>query len=84
MQKLKMSIKEIKQLISLREDYWEYNFDTNCYAFALGLDVPEEEIIKNAYKLGVIGSILQSIPTEELKKLTLEERLFFGFRCIRN
>ena len=28
--------KNIKSLISLIEDYWENNFTTNCYAFALG------------------------------------------------
>lgn len=76
MESFKIDYKTIKDLISLREEYWENSFDTNCYAFSLGLDIPEDEIIKNAYQLGVMGAAIKQIPINELKKLTFEERLF--------
>lgn len=71
----KIDYSTIKDLISLREEYWENDFDTNCYAFSLGLDIPEDEIIKNAYQLGVMGATVRQIPINVLKKLTFEERL---------
>ncbi len=79
---LKMDHTKIKYLISLREEYWENNFDTNCYAFALGLDIPENEIVKKAYQLGVIGAIVKQIPMEILKKLSFEERLILDLEVL--
>ncbi len=79
---LKMDYSKIKYLISLREEYWENNFDTNCYAFSLGLDIPENEILKNAYQLGVIGAIVKQIPMEVLKKLSFEERLILDLEVL--
>lgn len=79
---LNLDVYEVKQLISLREEYWEYDFDTNCYAFALGLDVPEGEITKKAYQLGVIGAVVMEIPIVELKKMTFEERLFLDLDAL--
>lgn len=75
---LKMDYTKIKYLISLREEYWENNFDTN----ALGWDIPENEIIKNAYQLGVIGAIVKQIPIEVFKKLSLEERLILDLEVL--
>ncbi len=72
----------IKNLISLREEYWENDFSTNCYAFALGLDIPENQIIKDAYQLGIIGAIAKHIPIEEIKKLTFEERLILDLNVL--
>ena len=82
MSTLKIDHTKIKDLISLREEYWENDFDTNCYAFALGLDIPENEIMKNAYQLGVIGATVKQIPMEVLKKLTLEERLLLDLEVL--
>lgn len=83
METLKLSIDEIKQLISLKEEYWEYDLDTNCYAFALGLDFPENEIVKNAYQLGIIGATINNRPINQLKKMTFEERLFLDLRTLK-
>lgn len=83
MGKLNLSINEIKQLISLREEYWEYDFHTNCYAFALGLDVVEDEIIKNAYQLGIMGANIKDIPISELKRMTFEERLVLDLAALK-
>lgn len=79
---LNMSVDEIKQYISLREEYWEYDFDTNCYAFSLGLDLPENDIIENAYQLGVMGAVIFDIPTSELRKMSYEERLFLDMKAL--
>lgn len=83
MSSLKLSSYEIKQLISLKEDYWENNFDTNCYAFALGLDIPENEIIYNAYQPGIIGSTIYGLPAKILINMSFEERVFLDMRALK-
>ena len=82
MNDLKINCDNIKNLISLREEYWENDLSTNCYAFALGLDIPENQIIENAYQLGVIGAITKHIPIERIKKLTFEERLILDLNAL--
>ena len=67
-----MTPEEIRNLISLKEDYWEYDFDTNCYAFALGLDVIEDDIVKDAFQLGVMGSTIKGLPLESIKEMSFE------------
>lgn len=79
---LKMDHTQIKDLIRLREEYWENDFSTNCYAFALGLDIPEEEITENAYQLGVIGAIVKQIPMEVMKRLSFEERFILDLEVL--
>lgn len=83
MSTLKLSTYEIKQLISLKEDYWENNFDTNCYAFALGLDIPETDIIYNAYQPGIIGSIIYDIPAKRLINMSYEERIILDMKALK-
>lgn len=83
MGKLNMEIDTLKKMISLREEYWEYCFNTNCYAFALGLDVPENDIVKNAYQLGVIGATIYDIPIIELKNMTYEQRLLLDLKALK-
>lgn len=80
---LNISIDDIVDYISLKCDYWENAMDTNCYAFALGLDIPEYEIAENAYQLGVIGAILNDIDIRKLFKMTYEERLALDLNSIR-
>ena len=80
---LKMSCEEIRQAISIKEDDWEYTQDTNCYAFALGLDIKENDIVKNAYQLGVIGFIINNISIDELKKMSLKERLLMDLKALK-
>ena len=83
MSSLKLSTYEIKQLISLKEDYWEYNFDTNCYAFALGLDIRENDIINNAYQPGIIGSTIYDIPAKRLINMSYEERIILDMKALK-
>lgn len=80
---LNMTPKEIKDLISLREEYWEYDFETNCYAFALGLDVPESNIVKNGYTLGVIAANMFKIPVCELAEMSFEQRFLLDLKALK-
>jgi hypothetical protein len=52
MSKLLINKDRIKKLINLKTDNWEFSTSTNCYAFALGLDVPYSEISDHAYMVG--------------------------------
>lgn len=54
----KLDIEEIKSHIHLFDDgEWKNTFETNCYAYALGLDYPEDKIFFHAYQLGAFFAI---------------------------
>lgn len=53
--KLKRSLEEIRNSIDLEKKDWINIDDTNCYAYALGLDIPGYEIVDYAYIPGVIA-----------------------------
>lgn len=80
---LNMPIEEIRSNISLKEDYWEYDFDTNCYAFALGLDIGEYDICKNAYQPGVIYINATNKPISLLKNLSIYERIQLDLKTLK-
>lgn len=80
---LKTNENYIKSLISLKEDYWENYFTTNCYAFALGLDIPEYEICEKAYQLGVIGANKFGLAIEEVFNLSLEDRFLLDLKALK-
>ena len=61
---------------------WNNTFSTNCYAYALGLDIPEKEIIFKAYIPGTIGSIKYRIPSKKLNNLTLEVRISLDLKAL--
>ena len=52
---LKMSVENIRRIMKDGMNFegnfplWNYRFDTNCYAFVLGLDVNVNDICDNAY-----------------------------------
>lgn len=75
MEKSKMSIEEIKSHFILVTDLWENYKTTNCYAFALGLDIPEKDISDNAYQVGVLGAIKFGFDYVDLRMMSYEERL---------
>lgn len=52
---LKMSLIDIRNSINLEKENWLNNTTTNCYSYALGLDIPESDICKYAYDPGTIG-----------------------------
>lgn len=74
---------DIRSLISLMELYWENDFNTNCYAFAPGLDIPENEICENAYQLGFIGAKEFGLQIKEIKKLGIEERFLLDLKALK-
>lgn len=52
---LKMSLNEIRGKIQINPEYWINLFETNCYAYALGLDLVQSDICKGAYQPGTIS-----------------------------
>ena len=52
---LKMSVEELRSKIDLTKKKWKNIRDTNCYAYALGLDVKAQEIMEEAYMPGFMA-----------------------------
>lgn len=59
---LKMHYQDIRDHIDLKTDHWKHIFTTNCYAFALGLDINEKDIGHFAYTPGVMGKAPTYLP----------------------
>lgn len=57
----KMMLKYIRDNINLDKRFWKHILTTNCYAFALGLDVKEKQIMYGAYQPGIIGKYIYSV-----------------------
>lgn len=74
---LKIDGPSLHDRIDINKRNWLNNATTNCYAYALGLDIPEEEIIKGAYStLGTMGiSCDHEITDEEKYYIPCIERL---------
>lgn len=53
---LKMSLIELRKSITLNKEVWENIFSTNCYAYALGLDINENNIVSAAYSPGTLSN----------------------------
>ena len=52
----KMSREKIISNIDVYKSYWKNMLTTNCYAYALGLDIPEHKICYNAYQPGIMST----------------------------
>ena len=52
---LKMTLSEIRGEVQVYPESWINMRTTNCYAFALGLDIRESSICSGAYQPGVIS-----------------------------
>ena len=80
---LNLRLKELQKHIELKTDYWENPDTTNCYAYALGLDIPEYAVGENAYSLGTIG--LKKIGVDPKFKLYYdkETRLIKDFDALK-
>lgn len=50
-----MTSNEIRNNIKLDNINWKHIFTTNCYAFALKLDINERKIMKDAYQPGTMS-----------------------------
>lgn len=58
---LKMDLITLRNAINLKKRVWVNRYTTNCYAYALGLDIPEAEIIQGAYSPGTLSGALVDI-----------------------
>ena len=53
---LKMSLQELRKEVDFKKTDWVNIDDNNCYAYALGLDIPQREIKDRAFVPGVISA----------------------------
>ena len=44
---LKMTPEQLNEHINVKKSIWFSKYSTNCYAYALGLDIPEKNICYN-------------------------------------
>lgn len=58
---LRVDLQELRNSIDVNSKRWKHFLTTNCYAFALGLDIKEKDIKNYAFQPGVIGSSFNSI-----------------------
>ena len=54
---LKMSLNEIRGKIQMYPENWINMHTTNCYAYALGLDIRQSDICDYAYQPGTISDV---------------------------
>ena len=65
MEELKMELYQIRNRINVNKHVWQHIFSTNCYAFALGLDVREKDIGEYVYQPGILGTSSDSVAYHE-------------------
>lgn len=78
----KMSIEEVKSRINPFSEFWKNIDETNCLAYALGLDIPQSEICECAYQIGQIYRYYNEIKKlycSQLELLELELK-FLGIK----
>lgn len=80
---LLMTPDQIRMGIRLTDKTWKNDVNTNCYAFALGLDISEWDIAPNAYQPGMMFSIMFNKPYDEVKKMSFEERLLLDLKVLK-
>lgn len=83
MNKLKISPDILREYIDLESNIWINTRTTNCYAYALGLDIGEEKITKHAYTLGVLWGISNNLNIRKLNILSYEERLLLDLITLK-
>ena len=71
MSRLNIKRCDLIQMIDLNKVKWENKSTSNCYAFALGLDIPEKKICEAAYVPGVMSGSLINLPAKY--SFTLDE-----------
>jgi hypothetical protein len=80
---LKIPLIELRKMITLDKRLWENIFSTNCYAYALGLDIAESEICDSAYVPGTISKSQISLAYQELFRYSeLLECLYSDFDAL--
>ena len=82
MNNLNINYRKLNNYIQLKTDYWVNIESTNCYAFALGLDIPEFVIMKNAYNVGVIGFTKEHRSLSSLRTFSYEDRFIKDLKAL--
>ncbi len=83
MRNLNINVRELTKHIELKTDYWVNKKTTNCYAFAMGFDIPEHIILHNAYLLGTIGLTKERINLSNIRYYSYEERLIKDLKALK-
>ena len=83
MKNFKVNIKKIKKNIELKTNFWVNKEYTNCYAYALGLDVKEDELIPDAYGLGVFFSEKEGFDKRLLPYFSKEARFLKDLKVLK-
>lgn len=55
---LKIDLNELKGQIQIFPKNWYNLYETNCYAYALGIDIREDDICSFAYQPGIISETI--------------------------
>ena len=76
-----VNIDEIKNKIILKEKYWVNIYSTNCYAFALGLDIPEKDM-PFAYQPGSIYCHVNGVAYDDVRYNRYEKNLLLDLEAL--
>ena len=68
---INMSLNEIRGRIQFYPEVWMNMYTTNCYAYALGLDISEDDICLNAYQPGTISNTSNIVDCDIFSKREL-------------
>lgn len=79
----KININELRRHIELKTEYWVNRNTTNCYAYALGFDIPESIIREGAYSLGTIGLLREKIDPSFRIYYSKETRLLKDLKALK-
>ena len=83
MGKLLISPDKIRMGIRLTDKTWRNDINTNCYAFALGLDISEWDIAPNAYQPGMIFAItFNKSYMDEVRNMPFEQRMLLDLKIL--
>lgn len=83
---IKMDCIEYRKKYNLKKKEWKHVLTTNCYAFALGLDIRERLIMKDAYQPGTLThhSLDMFFTYDELIECILSDLDFLGIDYIES
>jgi hypothetical protein len=73
---------DITSKIDLKCNNWENNLETNCYAFALGLDIRESNLVKYAYQPGSICESLTNLTDADIAVMNIENRMISDLKSL--
>ena len=68
--------------VDVEPKFWKSVRQTNCYAYALGLDVNESCIASRAYQPGTIGMLLFHYSLFDIENMTIERRMLLDLEAL--